>query len=941
LSSALDKDAAPFALPRPIRNDERPEDAVRMVLEAFHRRYPNEAWLLNGRPVLLEGGETKPLSFATFRSMLASAAELVVPPKKKDEGHILTYIPQRMAADAYSARAAFPRLAGVVHCPWVDANGRLVSEPGYDEASQTWLHWDDEPVDPEQVTDADVMEILERLLDFRFAGDVDRLRYLALLFRVVRGPASWGHPNPLTIVYAENESSGKSLAVMLAIAIAGSNDGESQMPHEREMEYKLPALLRNSPTFLWFDNAKTGSLVGGEHLQAALTSENGSRNRAVGTSDLICYDARRSIFVVTINQPDIDNETNRRTIAIALKPPPPGHRWRTPGLLSWARQPSNRARVIAVLCRLLLDWHRDGCLPPPTLVDSFDTWSRLCGGPACRVLGDAGWLARESNLAPSWEQDLDQLIALGRWPSKGGSYTPLRPGLLLVLADLHDHVHLSGVAGAGNERSRQTTFGKHLHAFSRRGKPTPAGWLLCSGEAKDGRLYWPKPCGSRGPKSPSQGRRLDSASEACSPRGPLSKEGGGPRNTGLAEPGELLTPPRLTYAHPPARGGVGVDVPPGLANSADPVGPTPAFAGGTSPPAAADVDEFPPALAAEDGWIPHAPLSVAGDPFEREISALAAAGIRINPERWQEVGSALIRELELEQAVCPSEETQGRLRSLAAYFQPILAQAYSGRVKSTWVLQGTGRLSAIRPPLQTITKQRGLRSAIEAEPGKVFVIADWTSAHMWVAAGISGDAAFLTEVNGGSYLKLGREWAPGVPEDQAREIGKILALATINGAGGQRLTDICGAHGGPRVHKGEARRRRDQWLSRFQALKTTMERLTRESSWRTPLGRTVVMPAVPWAGAALGWRWQSIEADALRLVLRGAEKDGIPAVLTLHDEVLFEVEEARANDVLHHVKWLMDTSLGAAAGIERLAERRYDDREIAVKARWSRTWGER
>jgi hypothetical protein len=65
-----------------------------------------------------------------------------------------------------------------------------------------------------------------------------------------------------------------------------------------------------------------------------------------------------------------------------------------------------------------------------------------------------------------------------------------------------------------------------------------------------------------------------------------------------------------------------------------------------------------------------------------------------------------------------------------------------GRVRPTVYTLGTdtGRMSCVRPNLQQLPRQGGIRACITADPGYVLVSADFTGVELRVAAALSGDA---------------------------------------------------------------------------------------------------------------------------------------------------------------------------------------------------------
>jgi DNA polymerase I-like protein with 3'-5' exonuclease and polymerase domains len=74
-------------------------------------------------------------------------------------------------------------------------------------------------------------------------------------------------------------------------------------------------------------------------------------------------------------------------------------------------------------------------------------------------------------------------------------------------------------------------------------------------------------------------------------------------------------------------------------------------------------------------------------------------------------------------------------------YQQLVTQG-DGRVRPTVYTLGTdtGRMSCVRPNLQQLPRQGGIRACITADPGYVLVSADFTGVELRVAAALSGDA---------------------------------------------------------------------------------------------------------------------------------------------------------------------------------------------------------
>ena len=279
------------------------------------------------------------------------------------------------------------------------------------------------------------------------------------------------------------------------------------------------------------------------------------------------------------------------------------------------------------------------------------------------------------------------------------------------------------------------------------------------------------------------------------------------------------------------------------------------------------------------------------------VHAMAARGVRLDVPAWCEAGR---RAREAFRAAGDVE----RWRSLGAYLDTSATQARrTGRVRAAWHELRCGRLTATRPPLQSVTKAHGLRQAVIPADGCVFVVADWRSAHAWIAAGLSGDVGLIDDLTSGDvYLEAGAG---------DRKVGKIRVLSTLNGAG----DDTVGADVGA-------------WWARYPALDRYVKATRAEPRWTTPLGRRLDLTGeVDVYTRAPAWLWTSHEADAMRMVLRSVEG----AVLVVHDEIVLEV----AGDGLAEAAQLRDRMAWALRFVARVGAS--DDHLVSVDVRGS--WG--
>lgn len=100
----------------------------------------------------------------------------------------------------------------------------------------------------------------------------------------------------------------------------------------------------------------------------------------------------------------------------------------------------------------------------------------------------------------------------------------------------------------------------------------------------------------------------------------------------------------------------------------------------------------------------------------------------------------------------------------------------------------TGRFSSSDPNLQNITRGHALRDAFMASPGNRLIVADWNQVELRLYAHFARDenmrAAFLS---GDDIYEQAADLLGGIP----RQVGKMIMLASIYGAGYRKLKSQC------------------------------------------------------------------------------------------------------------------------------------------------------
>jgi hypothetical protein len=837
-------------------------------------------------------GEALPLSANEFEAIGRELYHLVEKEFGKggaETGETRKTPTVRDIKSTYNHPATFQELTQVVHHPWIDADGRVVTAHGFDEPTGVYLHWTGEEADPDAFGDADCVDVVERLTDFEHNTPTDLLHHVVALLWWARGPALKGHPSPLHLFHAMEEDCGKSLSAECVTRVGGGRQQLVSLPSRGpEVRYALGAALVAHPANLLFDNLETASRLDSPDILGLLTASDGYSFRPVGGGRNVRVDGTLICKLATGNQLSFNREMERRILRIDLRPRPRGRRYRTPNLPAWIE--ADRWRIASCMLRIIRAWHRAGSPPPARNLPSFEGWATLVAGPACHFLPDLAdaFLHPDHRVMDPAERELVDLFA--SWPTdmRTGERRWLRASRVLDMVDVGELVELQRLVGDGGDRARQTRMGGWLKEVAGRTR-TVDTWTLCSRRFRNGPCYRPRP--AKVPQGPASERTVEPGSA-----GPAGRTG--------PEGPPLPDPQRADCGFSPSD-----NVP-------------------QVPQVPRTEVEPGPFLRDLDSKVPQVPRRVAvpdGDELAHAAcTSMSRVGVGVDVACWERLTADALDELTVEhhEALARgdqagADENADRIRQLKAYREPIWSQAAQGdgRVRCGFKLQPTGRIQTVGPNLQGVTSAHGVRGAFVPAPGHVFAVMDWRTAHAWIAAGVSRDERLLEDLfAGGLYQRVASVFGL-----DSRKAGKLALLMTINGAGARSLADTL-TRQGRAVTPGEACTGRERLLDAYPGLRTAYDTLQREPAWTTPLGRRIEVPGDRPSHVRLGWRWQSIEADALRMLCGELAARPARLVLTVHDEVVVEVEEGRARAVAADLAVLADRALGRAAGIVRLTD---------------------
>ncbi|MDP8999822.1 MAG: DNA polymerase, partial [Myxococcota bacterium] len=258
----------------------------------------------------------------------------------------------------------------------------------------------------------------------------------------------------------------------------------------------------------------------------------------------------------------------------------------------------------------------------------------------------------------------------------------------------------------------------------------------------------------------------------------------------------------------------------------------------------------------------------------------------------------------------------------------------TGRIHTRFdqAVAATGRLSSSDPNLQNIPIRtelgRAIRAAFIAPPGHVILSADYSQIELRILAHLSADPELIDAFSTGADVHV-RTAALilGKPQDQVtpdeRRAAKTINFGVIYGMGEGALAKQLG------IPREQAARFIGAYFERYAGvaryMEKTVETARQGEAVRSLLGRRRFLPNLHSANRALRFEAERIArnmpiqataADILKLAMVDVGTAGaVPAgrmVLTVHDELVFEVPEAEARETGERVREQMSSAMKLA-----------------------------
>ena len=259
---------------------------------------------------------------------------------------------------------------------------------------------------------------------------------------------------------------------------------------------------------------------------------------------------------------------------------------------------------------------------------------------------------------------------------------------------------------------------------------------------------------------------------------------------------------------------------------------------------------------------------------------------------------------------------------------PSLVNPTTGRIHTEWsqAVAATGRISSNNPNLQNIPVRsdlgRAIRRAFVAPSGMRIVSADYSQIELRVLAHLSQDAvlvdAFRTgqDVHTRTAMEVFAVPAEGVT-DEMRRRAKTINFGVIYGMGEVALAKRLD------ISRQEAAAFIEAYFKRYHRvhafMEETLQTARRGEAVRTLFGRQRLLPNIRSSNGMLraaaeriaqNTPIQGTAADLLKLAMIRLREPAVPGarmVLTVHDELVFEVPEGSVPEAMDRVKRAMET----------------------------------
>jgi len=271
-----------------------------------------------------------------------------------------------------------------------------------------------------------------------------------------------------------------------------------------------------------------------------------------------------------------------------------------------------------------------------------------------------------------------------------------------------------------------------------------------------------------------------------------------------------------------------------------------------------------------------------------------------------------------------------KLKSTYVDALPVLVSKKDKRLHTSYsqTIAATGRLSSNNPNLQNIPIRSDLgnevRKAFIAEKGKVLLSLDYSQIELRIAASLSGDPEMMKIFNsGGDFHTATASKIFGVKESEVtpnqRRDAKTINFSILYGVSAFGLSERSD------MQRAEAAEYIKKYYEVFKTLKNYIDGIInkahKDGFVKNPLGRIRYVPDIHASNfavrsaaerQAVNMPIQSLAADIIKLAMLKidqlyAQNKDLAMLLSVHDELVFEVKPDHAEKYAEEIKKIMET----------------------------------
>ncbi len=309
---------------------------------------------------------------------------------------------------------------------------------------------------------------------------------------------------------------------------------------------------------------------------------------------------------------------------------------------------------------------------------------------------------------------------------------------------------------------------------------------------------------------------------------------------------------------------------------------------------------------------------------------ISARGISKNKRGGYSTDAAALEAVRLAHpAIAPLLRYREFFKLKSTYLDPLrqLADA-DNRVRTTYLQTGTatGRLSSENPNLQNVPEE--IKPAFVAEQGWSLASFDYSQIELRVLASVAGDEKMMTAFREGRDIHaMTAAQIYHVPfarvTKEMRHVAKTLNFGMIYGMGPSAFAAVAG------ISREEAQNFIDEYFVRFSEARRWQEKVLQEAratgtvtnvNGRRRLLAGIHSPnrrdAAEAERQALNFPIQSAAADIMKLAMirareliaRKKRRSAVRMLLTIHDELIFELKDEVCDEAMAEIRAAMESA---------------------------------